>query len=217
MRHATRTLLAMILFAGSTAHALDCPRPDSQELAGFWESRQTSKGGIGHTLEFRPDGTYVEAATVMVSYKYRVEGDRLILEIPDDSSQETGIKIQGDTLIQTVQGGVTIRKQRVGKAVEGAPPIVGVWRYSSGLGGDAFEKYTGDGRMSLRMPIAGSTGCYTINGGRLSMTSPGRGSKEIPFESQAGGLVLHGPGKDPTAYVRETAGAWYDREHLVPL
>lgn len=217
MRHTARNLLAAILFTSSAAHTLDCPRPDSQELAGFWESRETSKGGIGHSLEFRPDGTYVEAATVMVSYKYRVDGDRLILEIPDDSSQETGIEIQGDTLIQTVQGGVTIRKERVGKAVAGAPPIVGVWRYNSGFGGDAFEKYTGDGRMLLRMPLAGSTGCYTVTGGRLSMTSPGRGSKEIPFESKAGELVLHGPGKDSTAYVREPAGAWYDREHLAPL
>ena len=213
MKHATRNLLAAILFAGSAAHALDCPKPDSQELAGFWESRQTSKGGIGHTLEFRPDGTYVEATTVMVSFNYRVDGDRLIVEeVP-----ETRIEIQGDTLTQTGPNGSTIKKERIGKAEKGSPAIVGIWRYRHDTGAIAFEKYTEDGRMLLRLPLAGSTGCYTITGGRLSMTSPGRGSKEIPFESQADELVLHGPGKEATTYAREPAGAWYDREHLVPL
>jgi hypothetical protein len=213
MRHATRNLLAAILFTSSAAYALDCPRPDSRELAGFWESRQTSKGGIGHTLELRPDGTYVEAATVMVSSSYQLSGDRLILEeVP-----ETRIKIQGDTLTQTGQDGSTLRKERVGKAGEGSPAIVGVWRYRHYTGATAFEKYTEDGRLLLRIPLAGSTGCYTVTGGRLSMTSPGRGSKEIPFESQADELVLHGPGKEATTYARETAGAWYDREHLPQL
>ena len=66
MKPTTRALLTAILFTIPAAHARTCPQPATQDLVGLWESRETSKGGIGHTVEFRPDGTYVEAPTVLV-------------------------------------------------------------------------------------------------------------------------------------------------------
>jgi hypothetical protein len=218
MKSTTTALLATILFTGSAAHALTCPKPESQELVGLWETRATSKGGIGHTLEFRQDGTFVEAAAVMVSSLYRVSGDRLMIAEVTADRAENGLKfrIEGDTLLHTMLDGSTLRKERVGKPEEGSPAIVGVWRYRHDTGAIAFERYTGDGRMLLRLPLAGSTGCYNVTGNRISMTS-NRGKTAIPFAVRAGELVLENPGKDPTAYGWVAEGPWYDREHLTPL
>ena len=40
-------------------------------IVGLWDSTRTSAGGLGTTLEFRADGTFVEAATVIVNTYYR--------------------------------------------------------------------------------------------------------------------------------------------------
>ena len=139
MRSTTRALLTAILFTTPTARALTCPPPGTQDLVGLWESRETSKGGIGHAVEFRPDGTYAEAPTVIVELPYQVSGDRLILK----EGPETRFEIQGDTLTQTRPDGSRVRKERLGKAVEGSPAIVGVWRYRHDTGVTAFETDAG--------------------------------------------------------------------------
>jgi len=216
MKYTTTAFLAAILFTGSAAHGLTCPRPEAKTLVGLWESRETSKGGIGHTIEFREDGTFVEATTVMASFTYHVSGDRLTLDEAPGGSVK--VRIEGDTFLQTQVDGSTLEKKRLGKAEEGSPAIVGAWRYRSELGSLAFERYTPDGRMSLRLPLAGSTGCYEIAGDRIAMTRPNEGkAATVPFELHAGELVLKGPGKSPVTYGLEPAGPWYDREHLTPL
>src|SRR5262245_35912601 len=45
-------VLNVILLATVT-----CVPATDDTLVGFWESRKTSRGGIGHSLEFRRDGT----------------------------------------------------------------------------------------------------------------------------------------------------------------
>jgi hypothetical protein len=120
MKRTTTTLLAAILFTGSTAHGLTCPTPKTQTLVGLWESRETSKGGIGHTVEFRQDGTFVEATTVMVNFTYHVSGDRLTLdEAPGDSVK---FRIEGDTFLQTQADGSTLKKSALGRLRKAARP-----------------------------------------------------------------------------------------------
>jgi hypothetical protein len=48
-------------------------------LVGLWESDVKSKGGIGTAMEFRSDGTYTMATTVLVDAFYRVVRDRLVI------------------------------------------------------------------------------------------------------------------------------------------
>lgn len=206
MKSTTKALLTAILFTIPAAQAQTCPQPATQDLVGLWESRETSKGGIGHAVEFRPDGTYVEAPTVIVELPYQVSGDRLILkEVP-----ETRFEIQGDTLTQTGPDGSRIQKERLGKAVEGSPAIVGVWRYRHDTGVTAFERYTPDGRLLLRLPMTSTTGCYRIQGGSLSLNESGGKKTTIPIEMKPGELVFKEPGKPGTAYGRAADGPWYD-------
>jgi hypothetical protein len=220
MRTTTKTLLAAILFTSSAAHALTCPQPETQDLVGFWETRDTSKGGIGHTVEFRPDGAYVEATTVLVNGAYRVSGDRLIVGETasamegDTAAQGSRFEIQGDTLIQASQDGSTLKKERLGKAEEGSPAIVGAWRYRHYTGATAFEKYTPDGRLLFRLPMTSSTGCYQATGDRISFNSPGHKKKEVTFEARSGELVLKDPRKPAAVYNRPAAGPWYERERI---
>ena len=226
MRSRAKTLIAasLILFTGCAAGTASargsrpaCPEPAALDLAGFWESRNTSKGGIGHTLEFRKDGTFVEATTVIVDSIYHVSGDRLFLDALSEGKtaapEGLEFRVEGDLLIQKGLNGSTIKKERVGKAEPGSPPIVGVWRFRHDTGAIAYEKYGADGRMSLRLPLASSTGCYKVQGDHLAISKRGRKDATLSFDLGAGELVLRGPGERPTAYGFVTEGPWYDREH----
>lgn len=216
MRSTTKAVLTAILFTGSAAHALTCSPPETQDLVGLWESRETSKGGIGHTVEFRPDGTYVEATTVIVDFTYRVSGDRLTVEeVKED--QGARIEIQGDTLIQTQRDGSTLKKKRLGKVEEGSPAIVGAWRYRHPTGVTAYERYTPDGRLLFRLPMTSSTGCYKAAGDRLSFHKHDGKETALSLEMKTGELVLKSPGKSATVYGRAADGPWYDRELGLPL
>lgn len=57
------TIVLSLLLAAATT----CPVPKSSGLVGMWESRITSKGGIGNVIEFRGDGTVVQTMTVLVN------------------------------------------------------------------------------------------------------------------------------------------------------
>jgi hypothetical protein len=209
-------VVAMTL-AGPAAFAASCAPPSTADLAGFWESRDISKGGIGHTLEFRPDGSLVEAIVVLVDLFYRTEGDQFILGETAGSDAKplvaATIRIEGDTLRLTAPDGSVLEKERLGNAEPGRPPIQGVWRYRHPTGALAYERYTEDGRVFLRIPMSGSTGCYQVQGDRLGMSRPHRKDLSLPFKTEAGELVVKSSGKT-TAYRRVAAGPWYDREHI---
>jgi hypothetical protein len=226
MTSTAKNLIAafLILFTGCAAGTAwargsrpACPDPGALDVAGFWESRNTSKGGIGHTLEFRKDGTFVEATTVIVGMNYHVSGDRLFLDelVEDKTIEPEGVefRVEGDLLVEKAPNAPVVRKERVGKAEPGSPPIVGVWRFRHDTGAIAYEKYGADGRVSLRLPLASSTGCYKVLGDRLAMKKPGCKEVTLPFDLGAGEFVLRGPGGRSTAYGFVTEGPWYDREH----
>lgn len=210
-------VLTFILPAGARARAPACSPPSSTDLVGLWESSETSQGGIGHTLEFRADGSFVEATAVLVNFSYRIDGDRLILrEASADDAKEIdslALRIEGDTWIQTSPDGTRLEKKRLGAAAPGRPPIEGVWRYRHPTGAMAFERYAEDGRASLRLPMTGSTGCFQVKGDRLGLSRPPRKDLSLQFELRDGELVVTSSGK-VTAYRREPAGPWYDREHI---
>lgn len=208
-------MMPALLFAA----ALACPVPQSDQLVGLWESVEKSKGGIGHTVEFRPDGSYVEATAVLVDMYYRATGDQLTLsEKPVVETAEAGnsfpIKIEGDTLTQEMPGGPKIRKERIGGTETGKAPIVGVWRYRHPTGGLAFERYTSDGQVYLRIPLTSSLGCYKLDGPKLSLTRNQKEDVSGTFEMKGEDLALNFAGKEPGTYRKDVAGPWYDRDKV---
>lgn len=207
-------MIALILLVG----ALTSPAPRANGLVGLWASATTSRGGIGHTLEFRSDGTFVEAPTVIIDGYYRVIGDRLIVgERPPraDAATEKSprFKIDGDLLVQTDLDGSVERKERVGVAEAGKPRIIGVWQYRHYTKAIAFERYTDDGRMLFRLPMSSSSGRYVLKGKELLLLRPKQPDVTMAIEIRGDALSLSSDGRR-TDYRRDTAGPWYEREHI---
>ena len=193
-------MLHLILLA-----TLGCAPPASSDLAGLWESTRVSKGGIGNSLEFRADGTFVEAPTVQVNSYYRIEGNRMfITDRADDQSSKDSrqFRMDGDAIVIEGPGGQSLRMDRI-DGPKGT--VVGAWRYTHYTGQMAFERYLPDGRLNFRLPMISGGGCYTIGSDGVRLTGQGSRIVLMQFERKGDALSLSG-----TSYVREPAGAWYE-------
>ena len=156
-------------------------KPDG--LVGVWESTARSKGGIGHVHEVSPDGKVVTHTVVMFEARYRIDGDKLMIEDADGSQTQPLGTLKADTWrIEVPEEGKpgevrrVIEKRRVGTTSPGAPAIVGLWTYDHyvGHGMKAFERYGPDGWMRFRMVMPGGfAGTYESKGGQLTMTTSG--------------------------------------------
>ncbi len=207
-------MLIFLLASAVAASTLQTP-----SLVGLWDSATTSTGGIGSTLEFRADGTVVEATTVIVDAFYRATGGRLVIaekpfaaEAPADMSVR--IEVEGDVLRWTGPDGSTVRKERLGRAEAGKPGIVGAWRYRHDTGTTAFERYTDDGRMFFRLPMKSWVGRYVVKGSQLVLTRPNQADVVMKIVQGNDDLTLSSGGRT-TTYRRDNAGPWYDRERIV--
>ena len=199
--------------------ALICPRPNSPALTGLWESSSTSRGGIGHTIEFRSDGTFVEAVTVIVDMRYRLRGNRLFVDAQSDRSESddrdpTIVKFKGDTLVATSSDGSVVEKKRVGPATKSKSALVGAWRYRHYTGAIAFERYTPEGQLLFRLPMASSVGCFVTRGTEITLAQPDQPENLFKYEVSGPKLVLTDSAGKAAKYRKDPNGPWYDREHL---
>jgi hypothetical protein len=198
------------------AQTTTCSAATSTQLVGLWESRETSKGGLGHAMEFRADGSFVETFAILLNLFYRISGDHLALvEAPAaaDTVLDMTFRIDGSVLTETGADGSTLTKERFGKPPAVAPTLAGVWRYRHDTGALAYERYADDGTFQFRLPMRSVTGCFTLAGDRLRLAPQAASQTVMTISWRAGDLVLPGRGKD-AVYRREPAGAWYDLEHL---
>jgi hypothetical protein len=200
------------------AAALVSAASNPTDLVGLWESTTTSRGGIGHTFEFRSDGTFVEATTVIVDGYYRLVGNRLVngeqpVGLGADVSKAARIKFDGDVLEETGPDGSVVRKERMGTGTESSP-LVGAWRYRHYTDVVAFERYTADGRMFFRLPMVSSVGRYSLKGNELLIVGASQRDATMTTTLHGDTLSLVTEGKT-TNYRRVSAGPWYEREHIV--
>jgi hypothetical protein len=206
-------LLCFVLASMPDAYAL---QPTS--LVGLWDSATPSKGGIGSTLEFRADGTFVEATTVIVDGYYRVAGDQLLIDerpiAPDaKAGQPMKMVVDGNVMRVTAPDGSVLRKDRLGQPEAGQPPIVGAWRYRHETGPTAYERYTADGRMFFRLPLKSYSGRYVLKGDELVLTRQNQAGVTMKIARRGDEIVLTTSDRT-TTYRRDTAGPWYDREQI---
>lgn len=210
----TWTLTTALMLMARAIAAADCPSPQSTQLVGLWESAAKSKGGIGHAMELRADGTFVEVTTVIVDTYYRVSGDQVLLSEKPGGATLTSMPLDlGDETpeVEKKWGPRVGSRERVSLREPGQEPIVGVWRYQHPTGVLAFERYTADGQMSLRLPLKSSQGCYSLDDAKLTLKLNGREMK-ASIESRDEHLKLTFPGKEPAEYRRDPAGPWYELE-----
>lgn len=194
-----------------------CAAPADSDLVGLWESAQTSKGGIGHTLEFKADGSFLEAITVLVDLAYRVEHRKLFVAETAAAAKQakdgSQVKVDGDVLVVTGPDGATERRTRMAKDGP-ATSIVGAWSYRHYTGGIAYERYHPDGRLSFRLPMTSSAGCYRTRAGTLSLVFADNRANTLGY-SRTGDRLDVRSGKDKTTgYRRSAAGPWYPRDRI---
>jgi hypothetical protein len=197
---------------------LNCSAPADTNVAGFWESEQTSKGGIGHTLEFQKDGSYLEAVSIIVDQRYHYENSKLTIIDPQEKTNNnvnvSEIKLDLMTLTEKCPDGSTLRKERADIPLPEKPSIIGIWRYRHYTGAIAYERYAPDGLFQFRLPMTSSSGCYNIEGDQLIIIKNSKEKTSTKFRLRDGKLELESKNKTPFIYRLEKYGPWYQRDKI---
>ncbi len=211
----------MVIVTSLLLAAMSCPPPASEMLVGRWESHDTSKGGIGHVIDFRSDGSFVQSISVLVKLRYELHDNVLTVRDPaaGPGSQQPppiSIRFEGDTIVEEAPGAPSLRRDRIGAPDPSAQQIVGAWRYRHYTGAIAFERYTADGDLFFRLPMKSSAGCYApdLTKHRVLLTPVNGQSSDLTFAADGAQLRIEAPGKPMTTYDLSAWGAWYDIDKI---
>lgn len=200
------------------AAVLNCSAPSNPSIVGFWETERTSKGGIGHTVEFGKDGAYLEAVSVIVDQKYLYKNGKLsIFDLQDGAANnENTSEIALEKMSFTIKGpdGSTFRKERADVPAFDKPSIVGVWRYRHYTGAIAYERYAPTGQFQFRLPMSSSAGCYQLEGDQLVLIKNDKEKVSAKYLLHDSKLELENKSKAPTMYRLEKYGPWYQRDKI---
>ncbi len=158
------------------------------------------------------EGGVLATAVVVIlpDSRWRLEGGMLTVEYPGEEGAQA-LAIDFDELgFTTTPGGRTVRRTRVRRGRQGAPPVVGVWKSPHYAGGTAYERYTEDGRLQFRLPIASVPGRWSLEGDVLTLASEGRPAKSQRARLEPGGLLrLSSADGSEDVYRRLEGGDWY--------
>jgi hypothetical protein len=194
-------LFSAILAGAAAGQA--APPSTAPSLLGTWEAVARSDGGLGSTLSFGTGNTLTFTVGALIDMKYRRAGDSLFVTDQAGNAKPSQIKIVGDTLVETKPRGVQ-KKTRVGAAVRG-DSLLGLWTYPHYTGVAAFEEYTADGQLRLRVPVRTLKGNYVTAGetAMLHLIGDGGGDREVKFAVSGDTLQLTWNGQS-SRYVRAT-------------
>jgi hypothetical protein len=197
------------------ASILSCVPPSDTSVIGFWESENTSRGGIGQSIELKVSGELLSSATILVDQVYRAADGKLFIaesaKALSGANDGAAFKVIKDFLVQSDGEGGEIRKERLGGQGEGPSPLVGAWKYRHYTGAIAFERYMEDGRFLFRLPMTSQPGCYGATGDSLSLDTGGRTST---MQYTLAGATLTLRSADGKSYCYRRAEAWYPRDRI---
>ena len=197
-------LFTLVMISPSTASL------SAQEVSivGKWESVTRSRGGIGSTLDFHSDGTVSLTPGAMLDLNYRLDGTRLVMSFTDPGSGEVSentvnVHISGDSMMQSdPESGQEIRLVRAQAARTDTLPIVGTWSFTHQTGGTAFQIFTADGNMHLRVPARTDRGTYVISADSLTIIIEGQDPWQVRYAIDGTRLTLYSPDESPQHYNR---------------
>ena len=196
-------LLAFLVIAcGSQSFAQD--QGLAQELLGRWRSTETSKGGIGSMLVFRPDGTVVFSIGAVVEMPYRIEGDELVLPsaTTDGPEQRGKLNFSGQNQLNLMGQEQLTRK---GTALDSKKLIVGEWEGKREMGGKQLEVhylFHPNGRCLLLIPFVMMPGKYQVQGSTLNMKLPEQPPVDEKFQIRDGVLTIASESRGANRYSR---------------
>jgi hypothetical protein len=173
-------------------------------LTGTWDAITRSQGGIGSTALFLPDSSVALVLGAMVDARYKVKGDTFTVYSDEPGkkfSESRTVMVAGDTAIFSSDGQVEKQvRLRTGKLASG---LVGTWRFTHMTGIPAYEEYTEDGWVHLRVPMQVMKGSYSVTGDkiRFRILTPRRENSEAEFAIRGDTLSV-GLGADKQLYLR---------------
>jgi len=175
-------VLALSMVAAAAA------QDDASRFVGRWESEVRSPTGIGTSLQLRDDGSVSITSSAMADSTYRLRGDRLVMSFVDPFSGEESqikldVKIAGDVMDQSdPETGEQTHLERIPSPLSDELPMVGIWSFSHSSNRQAFQIYTTDGRMHLRVPISTNRGTWVVDGDQMTMTVDGQSPSVLRVE-----------------------------------
>jgi hypothetical protein len=194
---------------------LACQPTANKELVGLWESASSSKGGIGNNIEFRSDGSFVAAVTVIVDLRYETRDGKLyIAKNPQEPvSYETGaeFKVDNTALVLVGPNGEKEVRNRIGPKLSDS--VVGKYTYRHYTGGIAYEQFTADGILKFRLPMQSAYGCYLVTDKEIKISFPNKEPRALQYNLGTDGLVLTDQ-KGPSRYRPVKEGAWYESGNI---
>jgi hypothetical protein len=179
---------------------------EAAPLVGRWEPVEQFDSGFAGVLDFRENGTVSSGMVVQVSFPYSIEGSMLVFPRGASGRAEdvrVELSIDGEEMLFD---GVPARR-RVGVATPGVHPIVGVWTYEHDTKSTAYERFSADGRVDLRIPMPiRSNGRYTVSDSNVTLEYP-ESQRVMSFELEGGLLTLAEKGDRPHTFRR--VSRWY--------
>jgi hypothetical protein len=205
----------MDITAVALAASLTCHAPINENLVGLWESTNTSRGGIGHNFEFRKDGTYTSAVTVLVDLTYVIKNGVFYTS----NNKDKAINYEKGTKIEITKSGFTLIRDDGNKEIRtkiipsNELTIVGTYKYRHSSGGIAYEKYTSDGLVKFRLPMESSSGCYAIDGNTITIKRHNKEPSKMIYNASENMLKLK-DSKGTYSYNLVPEGAWYQGNEI---
>ena len=178
-------LTALVFLAAFDVH----PRQNT-DVAGLWLGESRSRGGLGHWLDLRTDGTAQYGFGALVEFTYVWQDSSLALTPAGKTELMPPVEMQitGDTAVRRQppppnapprntlppdqramldRMSQPLAMRRVGGAVPGAPLIVGTWTYEHYTGATAYERFTPGGSMILLVEMQARRGTYALRSDRV--------------------------------------------------
>jgi hypothetical protein len=151
----------------------------------------------------------------MVDARYKVDGDKFTIYNDEPGmkfSENRTVTVAGDTAIFSADG----RVERQTRLRPGGSGVVGVWRFTHMTGVPAYEEYTDDGFVRLRVPMQVMKGTYSVSGNkiRFHILTPRRQDSEAEFAIRGDTLAI-GVGADKQRYLRARPLIPYEVEQPV--
>ena len=144
----------------------DCIAEES--IIGEWLAVERTRGGLGASKSYRPDGIVNSTFGALVDFKYETIGNKLILSFSNEPDKAQVFEISGAKLILSNESGLKEELTRLSGDEHSG--IVGKWIGDHYTGAKQILHFTARHNCYLAVPMMSANGSYLINGNKLTET-----------------------------------------------
>lgn len=130
-------------------------------MVGEWFPLNTSSGGLGAGYTFNEDGKFTTILGAYVAFKYKLEGDTLIMILPGAGENKVKVEVNSTKLI-FINNDKNTELTRI--AGDNNTGIIGKWSGDHDTGSKQIIDFTASEDMYLSVPMTTRQGTYEIKG-----------------------------------------------------